>query len=446
MSSALKYISCPVSQLDLLGPIGVQTQVNSFKHIEYLPTSAIQDEAPVTFEIEKDECYADASEFVIKTVVEIQGENGSLHGKQFTDGTSAGTLEKVGVINNLSHSLWEQIVLHINDTKVTESSNNYAYKAMLETLPSYDDVDEKSVLCLSCFKKDHGNITAEFPTATHANRGLVERSRYFEDGKRVTLITRPRIDFCQQPHYIPDQSKILLKLTPNKSSFVLMSDKNDAKYHLKIHSCTLLVRRIKLVKATKLALQTTIESNHQVIRYPLHHVKIKSELLTFGSSNFEFDNQFFGHIPISLTMCTVENRSMYGVFKENPFHFKHNNLESLTVSVDSDTLIRSDFDFHNGNCVETYDTLMRSTGQYKCGLSMLVDYHDFGNGTMILVFDLTVRGECNSEQFTVEKLGNLHINLKYKNALTETNNLILYREFDGMLTTDADRNVFTDYL
>ena len=38
-------------------------------------------------------------------------------------------------------------------------------------------------------------------------------------------------------------------------------------------------------------------------------------------------------------MCTVENRAMYGVFRENPFHFKHNNLETLTVSVDSDTLI-----------------------------------------------------------------------------------------------------------
>ena len=89
---------------------------------------------------------------------------------------------------------------------------------------------------------------------------------------------------------------------------------------------------------------------------------------------------------------------------------------------------------------------MRSMGQYKGGRSMLVDYHDFGNGTMILVFDLTARGECNSEQFTVKKLGNLRINLKYKNALTETNNLILYGEFDGVLTIDADHNVFTDYL
>ena len=191
----------------------------------------------MTFEIGKDERYTDASEFVIKTVVKIQGENGT--GKQFTEADSAGTLEKVGVINNLGHSLWEQIVLFINDTKVTESSNNYAYKAMLETLLSY--VDKKSVLRLSCFKKDHGNITADCPTATHANSGLLARSRYFEGGKRVTLITRPRIDLCQQPCYIPDQCKMLLKLTPNKASFVLMSDKNDAKYHLKIHSCTLMV-------------------------------------------------------------------------------------------------------------------------------------------------------------------------------------------------------------
>ena len=95
-------------------------------------------------------------------MVKIQGENGiALTGKQFTDGTSAGTLEKVGVTNNLGHSLWEQTVLHINDTKVTESPNNYVYKAMLETLLSYDDVDEKSVLQLSCFKKDHGNVTAD---------------------------------------------------------------------------------------------------------------------------------------------------------------------------------------------------------------------------------------------------------------------------------------------
>ena len=107
---------------------------------------------------------------------------------------------------------------------------------------------------------------------------------------------RPQIDLCQQPRYIPDQCKILIELSPNKSSFVLMSDKNDAKYRLKIHSCTCLVCRIKLTEVTKLALQKTIETHHQPFRYPICHVKMKSELLNSGSSNFEFDNVFFGHV------------------------------------------------------------------------------------------------------------------------------------------------------
>ena len=92
----MKYVSCPVSQLDLLQLIGIQTQVESFKDIEYLPTSAIQDGVPITFEIGKNERFTDLSELVIKIVVEIQGENGTaLTGKQFTYADSAGTLQKV---------------------------------------------------------------------------------------------------------------------------------------------------------------------------------------------------------------------------------------------------------------------------------------------------------------------------------------------------------------
>ena len=154
MTSNLCNISCPVSQLDLLEPAGVQTQIKGYKDIEYLPTSLIQDGAPVIFEIGKDVRYSDLSELVIKTVVEIQGADGtSLEGKQFTNVTEAESLVKVGVINNLAHSLWEQIVLMINDEKVTDNSPYYAYKAILETLLSYDEEAEKSVLRLSCLKR-----------------------------------------------------------------------------------------------------------------------------------------------------------------------------------------------------------------------------------------------------------------------------------------------------
>ena len=62
-----------------------------------------------------------------------------------------------------------------------------------------------------------------------------------------------------------------------------------------------------------------IEQHHKSFRYPIRHVKMKSELLNSGSSNFKFDTVFLGHVPNRLTRCTVENRSMYGVFKEDRF-------------------------------------------------------------------------------------------------------------------------------
>ena len=175
----------------------------------------------------------------------------------------------------------------------------------------------------------------------------------------------------------------------NKSSFVLMSDKNDAKYGLKIHSCKCSVRRVKIADTTKIALQSTIEQHHESFRCPIRHVKMKSELLNSGYSNFEFDNVFFGHVPNRLTLCTVANKSMHGLFEENQFHFKHKGLKSLIITVGYETLIRLDSDFANGQYVEAYDTPIRSTGQYKCKRWMLVDYNDFGNGNTMLVFDLT---------------------------------------------------------
>ena len=90
-------------------------------------------------------------------------------------------------------------------------------------------------------------------------------------------------------------------------------------YALKIHSCKCSVRRVKIADTTKITLQSTLEQHDESFHYPIRHVKMKSELLNSGSSNFEFDNVFFGHVPNQLTLCTVENRSMYGCLKRTYF-------------------------------------------------------------------------------------------------------------------------------
>ena len=202
----------------------------------------------------------------------------------------------------------------------------------------------------------------------------------------------------------------------------------------------------KPTQATKLALQQAIQQHNDSLCYPLIHIKIKMELMSAGSNHFEFENLFFGRVPNHLTIGTVENRAIYGQYEQNLFHFKHNHLESLVITVDSETMLQLDFDFVHGHYEEAYDTLIQSTGQSKGHRAALVNYRDFGYGSTILVFDLTSKGECDSEQFTVNKLSNVHLNLKFADPSPETNNLLPYGEFDGVLETDANQNIFTDYL
>ena len=54
--------------------------------------------------------------------------------------------EKLWPVNNLAHSIFKQIDLHLNGTLISPQSDTYHYKAYLETLTNFDRTDGKTVL------------------------------------------------------------------------------------------------------------------------------------------------------------------------------------------------------------------------------------------------------------------------------------------------------------
>ena len=75
----------------------------------------------------------------------------------------------------------------------------------------------------------------------------------------------------------------------------------------------------------------------------------------------------------------------------------------------------------------------------------LIELDDFLEGYAIFLYDLTARGQCEDEQFTICKKGNVHIDLEFKTPLAETNTLFMFGEFDGVIELDRNRNVFLDF-
>ena len=61
-------------------------------------------------------------------------------------------------------------------------------------------------------------------------------------------------------------------------------------------------------------------------------------------------------------------------------------------------------------------------------------------------FFYRICGQCGDEQFTIRKKGNVHIDLKFKTPLSETNTLFMFGEFDdGEIEIDQERNIMLNF-
>ena len=124
-------MDCPSHQLDLFIPVGVQTQVKQYRDVEFLPMGAIQQNAPISFHVPKSPFYVDPRQMYFLTVVEIVAGNGqSPAEKSFTDDSDPSKLKKVGVINYLGETLWQQMDFRINDTPSILPTVSMRIKAM----------------------------------------------------------------------------------------------------------------------------------------------------------------------------------------------------------------------------------------------------------------------------------------------------------------------------
>ena len=69
------------------------------------------------------------------------------------DGTNLDADMKVGVVNNLLHSLFKWVDVFLKEKQVTQATGTYAYRAYLETLLNYGPAAKKSQLTASLLQR-----------------------------------------------------------------------------------------------------------------------------------------------------------------------------------------------------------------------------------------------------------------------------------------------------
>jgi len=181
---------CLKSELDLFSVPQTQTSLENGNWIEYHLLTTVGDDSPIEFDINgTGEDYINLA----NTMLLVQAKIINM------DGTNAADADPVGPANLWLHSLFSQVDISLNGTQVTTSTNMYPYRAMIETLLSYNDDTKMSQLMASLFYEDQAcriNIV-DFGEAAR-NRGLWNRSRFTRGSRVVDMIERIHADIFFQ--------------------------------------------------------------------------------------------------------------------------------------------------------------------------------------------------------------------------------------------------------
>jgi hypothetical protein len=114
------------AEFDLFAPKVVQSGVQEILEVTYKPI-ATNDQSDLELNAPTDSDYYIDSDIHIFVTGQLV----------FADGKALDSTDHTGVTNNLLYSLFSQCSVTLNGTPITQSTQNYSYRAMLETLLTY---------------------------------------------------------------------------------------------------------------------------------------------------------------------------------------------------------------------------------------------------------------------------------------------------------------------
>jgi len=297
------------------------TSVENGNWIEYHPLTTVGDDSPIEFDINgTGEDYIDLANTMLLVRAKIIN----------MDGTDTVDADPVGPVNLWLHSLFSQVDIPLNGTQVTTSTNTYPYRAMIETLLSYNDDTKMSQLTASLFYEEQAGRmdVVDFREAAR-NRGLWNRSRFTCGSRVVDMIGRIHADIFFQNRYRLNEVNVKIKLVRSRNSFCVMSTKA---FQAKIDSAIMFVRKVKLSLSVFLAHAKALVNS--TAKYPIRRAVCKTITIPNTFRDINVEKLFSGQLPSRLVIGLIANDAFNGSYDRNPFNFAHFNLMEISVYSD----------------------------------------------------------------------------------------------------------------
>lgn len=199
---------------------------------KFFPITSVKDSGPYEFRIlTADHEFLYAPLLRLGGVVRIVKTNGDPLNKD----------DDISVCNLPIDSLFQSIVIEINQVKIEDTSYSYGYKAFLEKTLSFDTSAKNTHLLTDVY---HADSPGKFDSVTSAegNVGFLERKSRFEMSKPVNFHIPLSLDISTISKPLPNNSTYTFRFSRNPDSFVLLG--SGGGYKIQIEDLYLEIMKI----------------------------------------------------------------------------------------------------------------------------------------------------------------------------------------------------------
>lgn len=428
---------CMKSELNLFSMPPTQTSIDTSHWVMYKPVSSLTTDGPVEYVVpgSSDE-YIDLPHTLLYVKVTFQPPDQNVN-----DANTDALLAQIGPTNNLLHSLFDQVSVTLNHQLVSPASNNYAYQSYIESLLSYGSGAKHSHLSTVLW---HDDTPGKMDSFTE-NTGLAKRRSQLNTGKSVDLIGHIHSEMFNQDRLLINGVEVGIKFVRSKDGFAIMDPTNS--YKVVINDSALYVRRVKVYP--NILLEHSKLLSTMPAKYPVTRVQVKSVVLHSGILGETIDNIFMGTVPRRIICGFVKNQAYNGHRLSNPFNFEHFNINYFSLSIDGLSVPARQLqpNFEDNLFVESYHSLFTGTGVFFLNQGNCITRESFKGGYCLFAFDLTPDLSSNSnDHFNLVKHGSIRIDVRFKKALADNINCIIYAEFNSIVEIDSTRQIITDFV
>ncbi|XP_060094782.1 uncharacterized protein F54H12.2-like [Heteronotia binoei] len=358
---------CTKSELDLFQIAPTQTSIEKCLYIEVSPLAALSESVPLDFFISGNgDDYLDLNNTLLYLCCKIVKEVG----------TDLDRNAKVSLVNFPITSIFSQLDGTLGDRLITQSHNAYPYSGFNEAVLNYSNDTLNTQFSAGLFYKDTA-VQHESTVLDGDNKGFVKRAALAAESRKIDLLGQLHSDLFFQEKLLLNGVDVKIKLTRSKDAFFLMVDDLNRGCKLNIFSASLFIKKVRVTPDVRLGHAEALFTANA--KYPVDHVGIKVFGIPAGSCVSNQENLILGQLPKLLVFGLVDNESFRGAHNENPFNFKHYDINFFTFYLDGEQVPTKPLqpDFEAGNRMRKYMQLAQATGKHMKDRSLFVNRKEF---------------------------------------------------------------------